>query len=638
MHMFKYRFMVAASMALVASMPLPGVAVNSPDSLSGFNQTSASSAFTERLRKDDALFSFFSQNPKALELVLQRPELQDGLVKGVLTTSDIQKRLRDANSKEAVRSSNEITQLGNKSQAQHAESEATKALTAIAGSIKTNTAKDDLSKVTAAADTKAADDLASVLASAAKPAPVSTKPVTEPGTKPAANDTNPTVVAGSDTRPKPTDLPPPNPIDIDPPEPSAIPPFHAPLVDINAAPADVSLDERGWPKYLNVPADCPAADRSKHYIHHWKMLRQGIPPTAKRVQDDSAVRFMATGGNHATISLASDEVYAVPFFVPHGTSGKNSELSIQFDEPNPGEIASFFGGHGTDNAVHRCPGQIEGGVKFYAVAPVEPGNVKVYGRYNAEDWMQPGRWYFFNMHDRRGICESIVRDAENGQNGMTPSRNSRGKAECGALGMNYLIDGIPASVAPFTYKGGSTSGPNGKLYFAPNYDSGPLLAGKLGRNPYYATTRVVTRCYDPTKRLPMAEFIRQAGGRQDYVEVKDLGPAWNTYACETETVGLTQNCPPAGRNGYQPQCRDASRPVPANEWVCAQHREGQTRQLIITYAPAVPMAVEECKWNEERQAYAWYATYNPAYIGRDGTPNWGTYVKWIAGGTPYADR
>jgi len=666
MHMFKYRFMVAASMALVASMPLPGVAVNSPDSLSGFNQTSASSAFTERLRKDDALFSFFSQNPKALELVLQRPELQDGLVKGVLTTSDIQKRLRDANSKEAVRSSNEITQLGNKSQAQHAESKATQALARVSDTASTQKlAHDDLSLVTAtAADTKADDTTANILASAAKPAPASTKPVAEPDTKPV------TAASGPVTLP---------PVPIDPPEPSAIPPFHAPLVDINAAPADVSLDERGWPKYLNVPADCPAADRSKHYIHHWRALRVfGTSVPASKVPDGSAIRLMATGSG-GVISLASDEVYAVPFFVPHGASGQGSELGINFNDTQPGEITNFNAGDGTDNAVHRCPGQLEGGVKNRTVAPIEPGSVKVYGRYNPEDYLQPGRWYFFNIHDKRGVCESIVRGIEayvasgqplfgeitetrvdaNGQNievtrqvplTQPASRNSRGKAECGALITNMMAHALPQVIAPFTFSGGSTSGPNGKTYYAPNYDSGeegaPLsgLSGQMSNG-----RRVVTRCYDPTKRLPMAEFIKEAAPSGLYREVKALGPAWNTYACETEEIGIGLNCPVrhsqtgygsgnqrATRSTAEAPCRDNSLPVKPESWVCAQHREGQTRKLVITYASGSVLAVEECKWNEERQAYAWHATYDPNYL-INGTPNWGNSVKWLPGGTPFTN-
>lgn len=312
-------------------------------------------------------------------------------------------------------------------------------------------------------------------------------------------------------------------------------------LDLNKVPTDTTLDAKGWPKYLNVPADCPAADTSKHYVYesHFQFSGGssfGADPSA--TYTDWIKHYLRTNGAHRWTSLAQNEVIAVPFVSAIGTRTSetypDSHIQIQLsDQYGPGAPVAI-----PDMSISRCPGDFTAtaaatayarGIGNFISADVAYPNQRSTPLYPQASigTLDPGKQYFINVAFTKNQCAAEFARL----NGMgIPNLPMHGSSPlCGWL-TGSLETGI-AQVPPYTgpqmshgpypinYVGPTNGGNQGSLACANTQSSA------VQKNRY--------RCFDVTGQAPEQRFESSCMGGQIVWTLGANKPALRNYACVT---------------------------------------------------------------------------------------------------------
>lgn len=376
----------------------------------------------------------------------------------------------------------------------------------------------------------------------------------------------------------------------------------APL-DFNAIPPRNGLDDldaNGWPKYLNVPADCPAAQREDvEYLHH---IRQYVSNNGT----EQAIRRTPYG---SALTLYQNEVIAKPIVTtqkigagpevtwipPNAALNRGiSEIPYQFSFAYcPGD---FLGTTPQDEVAlsEKCTFTLMGsGVRRGAIHVRGTAAYDEAASRNNMCILEPGKAYFINIRSDKlrepsrytlrpvpvaytdadyGYADMIARGfvervasyrAENYR--LNAKETSKGRVFRQA--QTLYVEGVMSHQAPYT---------NVCLQEAPypiNYDGGTCGEQRAGGD----TGALHYACYDITGQQQAQLFTREHHNGQLTWTAGYRAPSYSGYQCEFSYVGLQH--------------------VEPHQKVCAAHNVGQSRTLSN--------GVQECVMDEVLGRYAW---------------------------------
>lgn len=176
-------------------------------------------------------------------------------------------------------------------------------------------------------------------------------------------------------------------------------------------PAETGLDANGWPKYLKVPADCPAPQAGIDYRHY---LRATLFPTGGLMTSiiQPVARKNHGGGHHAiALSVKVDDA-------PSGV--RQEKIAVPFTTPMAGALSIYDsfeqssnwvmqGKHGLSLSlsVSYCPGDFTGitpGGKEPLHERCSLGNGTIIALSGGQSKfikcrLEPGERYFYNLQD-----------------------------------------------------------------------------------------------------------------------------------------------------------------------------------------------------------------------------------------------
>lgn len=372
----------------------------------------------------------------------------------------------------------------------------------------------------------------------------------------------------------------------------------AQLIDLNAVPeGDYSdKDAKGWPTFMKVPADCPAADSNKDYYHEFRYSRNdarngvdfGPHPGGTGIYAHKYISPVMNAGGTMQFNITDKEVYAVPFYTDMPQGGQSmmqfsTEDSIGFDV-------------GIDMVVMRCPGvfpdnepDYQGLMGFTAVVDAD-NNTERLGRGTGSEGghlirLKPNTRYFMNIKVRNGWnCTQQAAEAE-----LTPATHPH-------------RNGAPICVTLLSGSGNAFDAP----YTGQCLREGPFPIGYdnwvCGDQYGLQGMKRRYRCFDTLKRVPESRY--------EAVGTTQWGPAsWVMGANKPVYAGM--ECAAAGQNG-QGAIQDWDK-MPVHR-VCAQHSEGFTKEAYVCRQPVVGQPLRtmldkrECKWDADRGYYHWMLT------------------------------
>jgi len=493
---------------------------------------SVNSALAEELRDSSAL-DRLEANPQALEKLLSSRTLQQQVLDGVTSIDEI---IAETTTEETKRAEDSLTRAVKKGP------------------------RRDLSR-------KATEDLANIVTD--KPATTVVVPTT-----PVIPTLPPTDVY---TRPA----------DNTPPVQGTN------LINLNAIPEGDydDKDANGWPKFLKVPADCPAAQSGKDYYHEFRYSRNygrdaapdfGPHPGGSGIYAHKFISPVMNAGGTMQFNITDKEVYAVPFYTNVPQHGGYTRINFGTEESIGLDV-------GIDMVVMRCPGvfpdnepDYQGLFNFTAIVDAD-GNTERLGRGTGREGghiirLKPNTRYFMNIKVRNGwsCTESAANNPLHVQRNGAPICVTLLSGEGISLDMPYTGQCLREGPFPIGYD---------------NWVCGDQM-GLQGMKRRY-------RCFDTMKRLPEARF--------EAVGTTKWGPAsWVMGANKPLYLGM--ECVTASENN-DGEIFDWDK-MPAHH-VCAQHSEGfiheehACKQVVFGQPLRTMMDKRECKWDATRGYYRW---------------------------------
>lgn len=543
--MFKH-YVIAAGLLLAST----ALAENDLSALEGYQSHFASAAFNEFLKEDDHAYAYFEDHMIELQKVLSDRTLQNRLVSGEISVEDLTQTLDE----QFVAS-----QVPLETAEQRAANDLARA--GRGGSTSVN------GRVTSGDSGRAVRDLSGA---------GTTKPVEEGtvGSEPVRN-------------------------------PPAVTPVE--LSDLNQLP-EGGVDAKGWPKYLKVPANCPAPKADVHYKYasdQWFKMSgpDGTRTVPPRMEEENGYsheikHYLTTGGMHRWHRLADQEVYAVPFISPAVINSKlmypEDSSAVSWSDQNPAvrPVTPVL-------SISECPGVLEaegsqsyqsGGVVTGVGAMTVTSDAYAARQAAAETAYQanprngkggalkPGARYFLNIGYK--AADTCARDYAS--IGMTNFRkDSRGKAICGGF---FSATGYGLGNRP-PYTGACLNqGP-----YPLNYDS----MNCQGSN-FYGTASgegsVKYRCFDPKGELAETRYeMKVINGLVRWVQGGGK-PAPARLICASSATADWDN-------------------IPIHE-ICSRTTAGYRQSIqILSYGRyPVKRQITECKKDTAQgNAFAWKA-------------------------------
>lgn len=546
--LFKAALMAVAisAISLSATTTLAGDVTTLP----GYAAGNVLNVFAKKVANDDSLYDYLRDHSQVSTKVLNSTSLQTRLVSGDLSVEEVADMVSDS--------------------------------PAMSKEYDTGRAARDLAKATDRLDK-----------GSLAPMPGVTKIIQDPAPTPYV----PPVGKGDDTKvpvgdPEPPHHQPPQPVDE--------------AFDVNeVVAAGSSLDAKGWPKYLKVPADCPAPTASVKYYYENRFYNYFLHnPNANGFGPVAPSQNGALGWNQIQpyhkvpswflIGMTDVEQFAIPFHTANA-SGYTVELSSE-THPVP---QTFF-----QIAYAHCPGDFTNATPAGEETLADMGRMGMTGAgatvlaivadknrpypSNNVTQLRPNKRYFMNI---RPIA-AINPESEDGCDKHFPNITKRdGRSICWRLlvgrSNSFVGGGDMGFFHSAPYAGPClTEGP-----YPENYNSETCGASMVqdcvmaGEN---ATTsgqanEIDFTCYDPSNDKAPQRFVRQCNqGRTMAWTTGYNKPAFSNYVCELTNLG------------------DGSARMDLE--VCAAPREGEMRELVCD---GQSKYIDQCLFDRGIKRFAW---------------------------------
>ena len=380
------------------------------------------------------------------------------------------------------------------------------------------------------------------------------------------------------------------------------------------------LDANGWPKYLNVPEDCPPADPNLLYHHGGSVANHGSPGATDYTTREG---FFFGTGNTFTIPLTDAEVMAVPFVTPN-KGLIHGRIDREASGPNWPRGSQYI-------TISHCPGDFNHVVPEGArplnqtrqsALPQEGVGMLLssvsYTIHYAEDMdninprgyeLEPNRRYFVNVRnlqrpDGTLSCSEDVYapDSWRVQDGFGIFRTINGESLPVCAGSIYVHRAGRYSIDMLTYRA-PYAGPciDGTTPRSINHQGAARITnfqyseqprGFCSENLDTSFSYLVNAvCYDPYNVLPPITFrTRETSNGLAWEEgYQEL--VLSNYLCEYERATQGQLAQDVRRR------------------VCAEHREGEVR---IHHQPHPVVGnrafeyVSQCQFDEQRGRFDWH--------------------------------
>lgn len=582
-------------------------AENNPRLLTGYDADKATFAFARAVTENDDLFNALRLQPMLVKQVMEHRDIQDELAAQNITPADAMRLIaaRAAGNEEAAK-------IKPQKQMKLSNAAAQKAAADIAALTKGKQREDT------AAD--ASDDLAKALIAMGaldeNGQPILT--VNEQATEEEAKRKAEEALAAAQK---------PAPIIELPPEEEEV------LIDVNAVP-QAGLDERGWPKHLNVPTHCPAADSTRTYLHTFLAEKNGGSIGFGAYPGDTFTpnwikSWFRTGGNWMHINMTDNETYAVPFITPNHAHYSSIDFLNEHGRPMV-----------TEWSLSECPGQFDvpeqchqtptgmGKVAYYT----QDSNLRAAPYYNHMCKLEPGKLYYVNVRtkdhlgcggDENGdgaIFSDVHAASQNDPSLYIPKR--RGKdGKMHSICVHTIAYGNHSSVLPPYTGRGVSQDPRPLNYFSglgdmnkPYYD----YMCNIGRNNpgmVGADFDMAYICSDPQDKIDAVTYHYQCRNNQGRW-VGALKPTYSAYVCEN--LAITHNDYDAGVTITS--AIEANLTNARADAVCARRREGQVKETRCQSASSTPRIEgyrqEQCQYVPEAKRYTWVSVgLNPGGTG-----------------------
>lgn len=400
------------------------------------------------------------------------------------------------------------------------------------------------------------------------------------------------------------------------------PPVETPAptrIDMNNVPQDVALDAKGWPKYLNVPTNCPAPQGGKKYIHEFHIgdsQSTGVDfgPSAPGNSWWGKLGFIRTFFSAAytsayAINSTDKEVFAVPFYTgyPGGnvTDSARSGITSSYLNVSWAPPGQYQGAHSL--VISECPGDFSNVISGVdqpqgygnLTAGITPDVTVAKAKVPTGNFLEPGKRYFLNMRGS-GDCSAQVAAneaqqlLENPGQPVVQSLRRDGEAVCANVAESYTADLYP-QYPPYT----GQCRPNGP--YPVGYNSFTCQEN-LYRQPCTASDSVHYRCFDALGIEAEVRYEQKCvGGHMTWSQGGNK-PAYQNYVCVSTSVGGNTNA------AY----------LQTHEWdampvyrVCAKHSEGFTRSLVVMQQNPVRQlakSTDTCQFDSGKGYFYWKNT------------------------------
>lgn len=379
------------------------------------------------------------------------------------------------------------------------------------------------------------------------------------------------------------------------------------------------LDANGWPKYLNVPADCPPPQEGMHYLHAYHAYspnvmndappgyfkNRGVLPNASATRPElmAVEPPFGQGHNNRDVFLEDNQISAVPFITPPNAPDYVDKNYVYIHYLGVGANPSWAA-----LSISRCPGYVKtiradgqfpqptnggtmGGVMtachmphfdtesalHYRISSTNEELIDVALPSPITDFektcvLKPSTRYFLNTRPDKASLDAL---RAQGPGQMYSDKMFLSRQYGGAY------NGLKFWKLPYTNE--CIRGQAGQLAFPINYrsnwtggfDQNGVCQPMLPRNAHvpsgycermYAEfvprdTQFVTTCNDPTGELPTARFVDKCDGT-NILRNEGYGAGQVVYGghvCRVETVypaGYNPASDTNVTNTTQPYCDD----------------------------------------------------------------------------------
>ena len=424
------------------------------------------------------------------------------------------------------------------------------------------------------------------------------------------------------------------------------------LYDLNHVPSEeeMALDDNGWPKFLNVPAECGPADPDVTYFfeNRYGFGFQTKGGYSSLVEGAAMNRISNMGlllkGYTKDVGLTDDEVFAAPFYVPNVAHPTVRRMRVPLFVPDShtGVRNGFF-----SFSISHCPGSwdnttpsgktpmLEGCVARYGdnffpyggnisinVREADAPNIINKHHKRRSCIIEPGKRYFFNFASRHhadpdapSITEHMIErmkklarwhperyplsPEENLQNYIDGSGKARGGKYVGSASW-FDAAVLFASRMPRSPKqrpeGAEKAGKRYPLKLSKhgNYYSLIERDGRRIRETFRACNHGIstTTCYDPHGKLPPLRQTTKCTGPKQITWVEGFNDkAFNHYICfnnNHENLSWLQNRYCLARNEGDFRQIEYKNPKPAH-----RSRIRSTR------------TIEQCQYDKNRKRFDW---------------------------------